>query len=189
MGTGILKRFGWRAFSICEDWELYALLTVEGVPIENQPRARVHSQEARTLGQSSSQRRRWAAGKMQVLVDQAGPILRSRKIGRLQKLDALGELLSPGPAVHLGVATLLAGGALASGAPGAALLVGLLLVPLARLGAYTALALTDVEKPGRALAAFLTLPGYAVWRLGVQASALVTGVRGGWTRTARHREA
>ena len=59
LGTDVLGRFGWHAFSICEDWEMYALLTAHGVPIGCVPRARLKAQEARSLHQSSTQRRRW----------------------------------------------------------------------------------------------------------------------------------
>ena len=103
IGTGVLEKHGWNAFSIGEDWELYALLTIAGVPIVSAPGARVYAQEAKSLRQSASQRRRWAAGKFTVLGRVAEAALRSANIGAHQKLDVIAELTAPGPVVHLGL--------------------------------------------------------------------------------------
>ena len=107
IGTEVLETHGWKAFSIGEDWELYALLTERGVHTEGAPKARLYAEEAGSLRQSATQRHRWTAGKLTVLFRFAGPLLRSRMIGPSQKLDALAELLGVGPAVHLGMVVLL----------------------------------------------------------------------------------
>ncbi|MDT8368311.1 MAG: glycosyltransferase family 2 protein [Longimicrobiales bacterium] len=188
LGADVVRRMGWPAYSICEDWELYAILTAVGVRIENRPGARVRSQEARSLDQSASQRKRWTAGKIAVLLDRGPEIVISRAIGLHQKVDALGELLSPGPAVHLGVAVLIAGITLWAAPPAALILAGAALFSLVRLSAYTIVALPHVPEPRRALRAFLVLPAYVVWRLVIQAASLpLTGSRQ-WIRTTRHQE-
>lgn len=189
IGTGVLKRHGWQAFSLTEDWELYAILTGVGVRIHNEPGARVFCQEARTLKESGSQRRRWSAGKISVLLTRAPEVLRSPQAAALQKLDTLAELTAPGPTVNLMVSLAVACGALAASLPAALWIAGLSSLSVVRLGLYTLHALTKVEQPWRVTASFLVLPFYAVWRLGVQASALVTMWGGRWVRTARHREA
>lgn len=189
IGADVLRRHGWPAFSLTEDWELYAILTARGVALENEPRARVFCQEARSLKESGSQRRRWSAGKITVLLTRAPAMVRSRTIGLLQKLDGVAELLAPGPTVALVVAVAVAAGALASSVPAAGWIAALAALSVARMGVYTLLGLSRVDEPGKAAAAFLILPFYAVWRLGVQFSALVTMVRGTWVRTARHQEA
>lgn len=188
LGSEVVRRMGWPAYSICEDWELYAILTAVGVRIENRPGARVRSQEPRSLDQSASQRKRWTAGKIAVLFDRGPEIAASRVIGLHQKLDALGELLSPGPAVHLGVATLLVGTALWVNPPGAFVIAGAAALSLVRLSTYTLAALRHVPEPGRALGAFLLLPAYVVWRLAIQAASLPLAGSGQWIRTARHSE-
>ena len=186
VGTDVLAERGWTAFSICEDWEVYAQLTERGVPIEACLDARLYSQEARSLRQSASQRRRWAAGKMSVLAGTAWPLLASRKINFHQKLDALGELLSVGPAVHLaGVAGLIAV-TLSLNVPGAAWLSIALAASVARLALYTAAAISVDPAPFRALSAFAFLPFYAVWRLCLQLSALRMLGDQPWIRTQRH---
>lgn len=188
IGAGVLKRYPWRAFSLTEDWELYAILTAEGVRIHNEPKARVFAQEARTLSQSGSQRRRWTAGKMSVLVTRAPEVLRSRSAGALQKLDTLSELLTPGPTVNLVVSSVIAATAYVASFPAATWIAGLAAVSVARLGAYTIHALTKVERPSRAAGSFLVLPFYALWRLGIQVSAMASLGGGRWVRTARHFE-
>jgi cellulose synthase/poly-beta-1,6-N-acetylglucosamine synthase-like glycosyltransferase len=61
IGSRILADHGWTAYSLSEDWELYALLTTRGIRIEGVPDARIHALEAATLQASASQRRRWTA--------------------------------------------------------------------------------------------------------------------------------
>ncbi len=186
IGTGVLGRHGWTAFSICEDWELYAILTGLGVRIESVEDARVHAQEARSLAQSSSQRKRWAAGKVSVLASHWRPLLRSRQIGFHQKLDAIAELTATGPAVHFGFVAVLAALTWLAGVPGHTWLVVALLASLARPAVYTLLAVRVDPEPLRALAAFGYLPFYTVWRLGVQVAALRMLGDSPWVRTQRH---
>jgi cellulose synthase/poly-beta-1,6-N-acetylglucosamine synthase-like glycosyltransferase len=184
LGREVVRRHGWTAFSICEDWEMYALLTLAGERIENVAGARVSAQEARTLAQSSSQRKRWAAGKITVLTQLGPRLLRARSVSGWQKLDVLAELTAPGPVVHAAVAVLLGLAALAL--PGTAILVALLGVSVLRVMIYAVLGVTRVAEPVRAALAFAYLPFYAVWRLGVQVSALGMLGEKPWVRTGRH---
>lgn len=186
IGTGVLRRHGWTAFSICEDWELYAILTGLGVRIESVEGARVHAQEARSLAQSSSQRKRWAAGKVSVLADHWRPLLRSRHIGLHQKLDVIAELTATGPAVHFGFVIALAALTRVADLPGDTWLVAALLASLIRPAVYTLLAVRVDPEPMRALLAFGYLPFYTIWRLGVQVAALRMLGDSRWVRTQRH---
>ncbi len=184
IGTQLLRTHGWTAFSIAEDWELYAQFTARGVHIECAPEARLYAQETHTLGHSLSQRERWTAGKLTVLTRYGPRLLRSRRISLRQKLDALSELSAPGPALHLALALLGSAVALLLDLPWAIglLLLGSLLRPLA----YTALALRAQPDPIRAVAAFAFLPLYAFWRVGAAASALRMLGDKPWVRTQRH---
>ncbi len=56
LGVGLLARAGWAADALTENWELYARYTALGERIRFAPTARLHSQEARTLRQSATQR-------------------------------------------------------------------------------------------------------------------------------------
>jgi len=184
IGTNVLQTYGWTAFSIAEDWEMYAQLTARGVPIECAPDAVVYAQEAHTLRQSLTQRQRWTAGKLTVLARYGLAMVRSRRVSLRQKLDAVAELSAPGPVLHLGLASLGVGAALLVGsAPG---IVPLLLATLLRPGAYAVLALCVQPDPAKALAAFAFSPVYAFWRVGAAAGALRMLGDKPWIRTQRH---
>jgi cellulose synthase/poly-beta-1,6-N-acetylglucosamine synthase-like glycosyltransferase len=186
IGTDVLAEHGWTAFSICEDWELYAILTEKGVPIEFVPGVRLYSQEARSMQQSASQRKRWAAGKITVLSLLAPKIMRNPRIGWHQKLDAVAELTAPGPVVHLGVAVMLCSAAWLLSLPGAMWAGGLVALSVVRQVAFTIGGLLFVAEPLKALAAFMYLPFYAVWRLGIQVAAIALVGDKPWIRTQRH---
>jgi len=185
LGTAVLAEHGWKAFTIAEDWELYALYTTQGVPIESLATAHLYAQEARSLKGSSTQRRRWTAGKLTVLGRQIGRLLSSRKIGFAQKLDALAELTGPGPVVHLGL--VIAVGALTAilRPPAADWLILALAASVVRPTIYTVAGLTVQRDPLRAALAFAFLPFYLVWRLGTAVAALTQVGDRPWVRTAR----
>ena len=184
IGTRVLLQHGWRAFSICEDWELYAQLTERGVPIECVPDAVVYAQAAHTLRASLSQRQRWTAGKLTVFARSGLPILRSGQISPRQKLDAIAELSALGPVLHLSLGALLIGVSLACRFPTALTLVfgASLFRPLA----YTVAALRVQPDPAATLAAFAFLPVYALWRIGAAVAALKMLGETPWIRSERH---
>ena len=185
LGTAILEAQGWRAFTIAEDWESYALYTIAGIPIESLVTARLYAQEANSLAQSSTQRKRWTAGKLTVLGRLLVPLLRSREIDAAQKLDAVGELTAQGPVVHLGL--VLVAGLLTAllQPPAAGLLLAGLATSVARLGIYAILGLSLQPHPFRSAAAFAFLPFYMLWRLGAAVAALRQIGDKPWVRTAR----
>ena len=132
VGTDVLARHGWHAFSICEDWEMYALLTERGVAIAGAPRARVYAQEARSLQESGTQRERWTAGRLSGLARVGPRLLSSRRLTFAQRLDAIAELAVPGPALHLGAVVVLALVAWLCNPPASAGLLAALAASLAR---------------------------------------------------------
>lgn len=186
IGRDVLARYGWQAFSICEDWEMYAFLTMHSVRILGAPGARIYSQEAQSLRQSATQRERWTAGRLTVLA-RLGPRVLGSRASIQQKLDTIAELSAPGPAVHLGLALVLGGLSLAFGLPGALLLVVTLAATLIRPFAYTIAALTVQPDPVRATVAFAFLPLYTAWRVGSALRALRMVGNARWIRTERHR--
>ncbi len=187
IGSAVLAHYGWTAFSVCEDWELYAILTERGIAIEEVPRARIYAQEAATLRGSITQRRRWTAGKLAVLAARAGPLLRSRRIGFAKKLDALAELSRPGPVVHLCIVTATLAALAGLHPPAARWLAVALLATLIRPAAYTIAAIVRDPEPWRAIRAFAFLPVYAGWRAWSVVTTLATLGDKAWVRTARQR--
>ncbi len=185
IGTKVLAEHGWKAFTIAEDWELYALYTTQGVPIESLTTAHLYAQEARSLEQSSTQRRRWTAGKLTVVWRHIGRLLASSKIGLAQKLDALAELTGPGPVVHLGLVIVAAALTAILRPPGTGWLLLALAASVVRPALYTVAGLTVQREPVRAVLAFVFLPLYLVWRLGAVVAALGQVGDKPWVRTAR----
>lgn len=186
IGAGVLAAHPWNVFSLSEDWELYACLTAAGVPIDYVEAAHLYAQEARSLRQSASQRQRWTMGKLAVLRTACPTLVRSRRIGVGQKLDALAELSAPGPAVHLGVVAMLSMLTLLPQTPGGSLVALALWSSLLRSVVYTVLGVCSDPEPWRALGAFAFLPIYTVWRLGTLIASLRMIGDTPWVRTERH---
>lgn len=186
IGTGVLQRIGWNAFSIAEDSELYAQYTIAGVPILHAHQATVHSGEPSSLGAGATQRRRWLAGRLGILRDNAGALLRSRAIDWHQKVDLLVELALASPVLHLILALLLAAaGLLALPRSTGLVFAALALGSLGGIVAATVVVLWRHPEPGPTLVAFLRLPVYTVWRLALFAWTLVTLKDQRWVRSPR----
>lgn len=186
MGTDLIQRAGWASASLTENWELYARWTALGERIDFAPGARLGSQEAKSLSQSSTQRRRWQAGRWMVFQQYAGPIIRSSKIGWPQKIDALAELSAPGPVLHASIATVLAIGlAFLPGPLPKALAVAFAVSLLPSL-VWTAIAVQRQPNRGELILALARLPFYALWRVVVAIMAVSTARRGAWHRSPRH---
>lgn len=186
IGTSILRSRGWRAFSIAEDTELYVDLTRGGYRVEIEPAAIVRSQEARSLRQGRTQRTRWRAGRLDILRRTGFQLFSAKELGFHQRLDVLGELLVPGPAVHFGGVILLGAVVGVLRLPGESFLLALLATPILRWGMYILLALRDQREPLRTIAALLYLPIYLVWRMAIEVTAIRVHGQQPWVRTERH---
>lgn len=185
--TDVFRDEGWPFFSLTENWEAFARLTAAGERIGFVPDARIYAEETTSTGESSTRRQRWLAGRYGVLVRSALPLLRSKHISWLQKIDALSELLYPGPVLHGDFVAI-------------AVLISLIALPLpwaagvAVLGTLTVLpvvapAMSIAWRSGRLVSVLKSagmLPMYAIWRAGI---ALATGLRAltgiEWEKTER----
>lgn len=186
IGRNLLVKDGWQAFSLTENWELYARYTAEGVPIRFAPGARLFTQQVRSMSQGRTQRSRWLAGRSWVLRTWAARILRSRSASVLDKLATLGELAGLSPVLHLMAALGTAVIALILPAPWAAVVGSLALASLASPVITTMKVLARHPHPASTAAAFLRLPVYAVWRASVAAGTLLLPSSGEWRKTERH---
>ena len=186
MGTDLLLRSGWASSSLTENWELYARWTALGERIDFAPHARLGSQEAKSLTQSSTQRRRWQAGRWLVFQQYAATIVRSSKIGWPQKIDALAELSAPGPVLHASIATVLT--VLMALLPGLLpkVIAAAFAISLVPTLVWTGLAVQRESNRGEIVRALARLPFYAVWRVLVAIMAVSTARRGAWHRSPRH---
>ena len=185
-GTNLLIRDGWRAFSITEDSELYAIYTEAGVPIRHASQANLFSQEARSLQQGATQRRRWLAGRIRIIREWAFRLILSPNIGWHQKLDAFVELGLASPVVHLLVAGLVVAAALIGlGGTPAWWIAALAATSLSGVAVTTIVVVSSHPQPWRTFFSFLMLPVYAGWRLVVVFGTLSTLRDTTWRKTAR----
>ena len=191
VGADLLRERGWTAFSLTENWELYAEYTAAGAPIRLARNALLFAQEARSLGESATQRRRWMAGRLWVFRHWFGRIVTSPRIDWLQKLDTLGELGGPSPVLHLVLACIVAAGAFAVGGVGRTVLLLLLLAAFSLAPLVVATVIVVARHPRRAdtIKAFLLLPAYAGWRVLVAVATLVTLRDVRWRKTEHHQQA
>jgi 1,2-diacylglycerol 3-beta-glucosyltransferase len=185
IGTDLLIRDGWRSFSITEDSELYALYTEAGVPIRLARGANIYSQESRSLGEGATQRRRWLGGRIRVMSDWGGRILRSRNIGWRQKLDVFIELGLTSPVLNLMIALAVGAIALGWGGSGGRWIALAAATSLSGIVVTTVVAIWRHPQPWRTVFAFVMLPVYAAWRLPVFVSTVLTLGDTTWRRTSR----
>ncbi len=186
IGARILEAEGWQHFSITENWEMYADFTSRGVDIGYARHALIRSHEVETLKQGGTQRRRWLAGRLQVLGEYALRILRSAKIGPLQKLDALTELAAPSPILHVLAVMVVTAAAFPCRADpmarAAGVLASLSLLPLVLA---TVLVLVRHPDPWGTVRALAMVPVYAGWRLVVALGTLFRLRDRTWKKTER----
>jgi len=102
MGVGmcvdvqILKKIGWKAFSVGEDWEYYAQLISQGKKVNFASTTKVYAQEAVSLKGGFSQRLRWAGGKFEIMSNYGLKMLwRGLKTFDIHKIDASLNILMP----------------------------------------------------------------------------------------------
>jgi hypothetical protein len=186
IGRRLLEPAGWQAFSLTENWELYACYAAEGVPVRFAYNARLYSQEARSMRQGQTQRSRWLAGRTSVLRAWGLPILRSARATWAEKFVTVGELASLSPVLHLMGVVLVTALSFLLPAPMRYWMAGLALASLASQGIATVVVLLRHPQPVATLSAFGRLPAYAVWRATVALATLVLPSDGEWRKTERH---
>lgn len=189
IGTDLLRDRGWTAFSLTENWELYAQFTAEGREIRFVQQARLVSAEESTMRGGSTQRKRWLAGRLSILRLWLPGLIRSKNIGLHQKLDAIAELSNPGPVLYglQSVGTAIACLFLIRGSLGIVMGIAAL-AALGPLMFITVLSIKRQEDPQGALLALVGLPVYAVWRLVTAVGTVRTWRSGRWEKTSRSEE-
>jgi 1,2-diacylglycerol 3-beta-glucosyltransferase len=185
LGTGLLARAGWAPDALTENWELYARYTSRGERIDYAPRAMLWSEEASSLAQGSTQRLRWQAGRLNALRTYARPLLTSNTIGLTQRIDALAELTTPGPMLHLAGAGILA--LICGLLPGttAVILAWAFAASAVPMVVWTARAWRRSDDPAAIAAALTRVPLYLLWRIAVAVAAVVSSRRLAWHRSPR----
>ena len=175
----VLERIPYSAGSVVEDLEYHLVLVWHGVRVRFVDEAQVAGEMPPHGAQARSQRARWEGGRLRMLAQHAGGLLRDLARGRLSAIEPLADLLLLPLSYHVVLLLALCWAPWARGAAVAGLLVvGLHLVVAARVG----------RLPWRQLGALVFVPFYVLWKLAlVPATLSQAGRNAPWIRTARER--
>ncbi|MGE3525677.1 MAG: glycosyltransferase family 2 protein, partial [Gemmatimonadales bacterium] len=188
LGTQVLEKVPWNPDTITEGWDLYVRLSLAGYRPRLANGSVLYAQEAKTMRQGASQRLRWTSGRSAVLRQYWRQIIGSEGLSIHQRLDMIAELTSPGPVVQVGTGILGTGFFLLVCHSYLGILTGALFTaPIIQQIGYSLTSLARHPSPSRVVAAFLRLPGYIVWRMGLEVQRRITHTKG-WVRTGRHAE-
>lgn len=184
--TDILKRYGWEAFTVGEDWEYYARLVKEGEHISFNKNARVFHQESTNLKQATSQRMRWSSGRFAVIWKYGLGILYRGLIELdLKKLDASEPLILPNPSLGINMTVFfLVVSYLLPMESGTFWTVVFLIFVLLQLGFF----ITGVAYTKNRFKNFLSIfiaPVFLVWKMCIDILSALGGGSRKWVRTER----
>lgn len=186
LGSELLARDGWQAFSLTENWEVYADYTCKGVEIVLANDARIYSLETESVSASRTRRSRWSRGRLQVLRAYWRKILNTKEIGWHQKLDLFADLSGLPPTIHtLASVGLSATFLIVLDGTTSHYLGGIALACTLPLVSTSAIALARDPEPAKATLALLVLPFYALWRGWLLLDSLFMNRESVWRKTER----
>lgn len=184
--TRILRKHGWDAFTVGEDWEYYAKLLQKGETVGFEMNARILHEESASLRQATSQRMRWSSGRFAVASRYGFPLLLQGVVERnLVKLDAGLSLILPNPSLGMNL-TLLCLGTAFLAAPGHRVFLAswFLLLALAQLGIFVVGVFYTGNRLSKLLSIFIA-PAFLGWKMGIDALSILGVGRKKWIRTER----
>jgi cellulose synthase/poly-beta-1,6-N-acetylglucosamine synthase-like glycosyltransferase len=184
--TRILRKHGWDAFTVGEDWEYYAKLIQKGETVGFEMNARILHEESLSLRQATSQRMRWSSGRFAVAWRYGFPLLvRGVAERNLVKFDAGLSLILPNPSLGMNVTLLCLGAALLA-TPGHRIFLAswFLLLALAQLGIFVVGVFYTQHRLSKLLAIFIA-PAFLAWKMGIDALSILGVGRKKWIRTER----
>lgn len=187
LGTDLLARDGWQAFSLTENWEIYADYTTRGVETALVNDARIYSVETESMAASRTRRSRWSRGRLQVLHGYWKKILTTTRISWHQKLNLFADLSGLPPTIHALASVGLAASFFFVFADGVTTqyLGAVALASALPLVSTSAIALVKDPEPAKATLALLALPLYVVWRGWLLLDSLFTNRESVWRKTER----
>ncbi len=184
--TRLLRKYGWDAFTVGEDWEYYAKLIQNGETVGFDRNAKVYHQESSSLKQATSQRMRWSSGRFAVAWGYGFRLLARGMVDRnVVKLDAGLTLILPNPSLGMNVTLVCLGGTfLTPAGHGTTFLVWFILLALAQLGVFVVGVFYTKNRLSKFLSIFVA-PAFLVWKLGIDALSILGIGRKKWVRTER----
>lgn len=194
MGNGmcfrsdIIMEYGWKAFSVGEDWEYYAKLIHSGEKVAFARTAEVSHQESDSLQQATSQRLRWSSGRFQIAWKYGMKLLLNGiKERNLVKADASFPLIFPNPSLSMNITFLLI---LASGInyfvfdKHLSFFVWFLMLAVTQVTIFIYGAMFTHNRMNNVLSIFVS-PVFLLWKMGIDLLSLVGIGRDGWVPTKR----
>lgn len=192
-GTGmcisgeVLRRHGWTAFSVGEDWEFSVQLLLAGDSIYFNPLAKAFARESQSLKQASRQRLRWASGRYAIMGEKLLALVRKGvRDGSYSLIDEAITLLAPNYSSQASLALFCLVGSwlIASDSSwtfvlywSAGVFVG--------IAAYFALGVASTEAPLKALAGLALIPIFLPWRMTIEFLGMMGYGRRHWGRMSR----
>ena len=186
----LIRKFGWEAYSLTENWEYYVMLALNGQRVTPAADAVIYSQVARSLKLGRTQRVRWMQGQLDILGRYWKALIwRGLRHGDLMCLDVLMELAKPSHAVLLAwsiVFLAICGTWAVAGLQGwIPLLVGAGLL-LSLQVAYFLAGLAIDRPPLRTWLALGMVPWYLAWKMFIIVKGLLGFGDRRWVKTTRN---
>ena len=187
LGTDVLQRYGWTAFSVGEDWEFSVELLLAGEYIYFNPSAKTFAKESQNLKQASHQRLRWASGRYAVMGSKVWALVRKGIQTRSPSLiDSAVTLIAPNYSSQASLALLcLAGAWVNAGNASWGISFYWATALLAAIAGYFLLGVFSTEAPAKALAGLLLVPIFLPWRLMIEVLGMMGYGRRHWGRMSR----
>ncbi len=185
--AGVIRSFGWNAFSVGEDWEYYARLILSGRHVGYSRDARVYHQESMTLQQASTQRLRWAGSRFEMLRRYGTALfVKGIKTRSLKCLDASLPLVFPNPslAINLTVLGLVLAGIATALSGDWTMLQWYWALFIVQFVMFLIGVLYTANKVGSALSLFMA-PAFLLWKLGIDLLSLGGAGTKQWKPTVR----
>lgn len=192
MGNGmcfsatVLKKYGWDAFTIGEDWEYYARLISSGEMIAFANKARVYHQESSSLKQATSQRMRWSSGRFEIFQKYGLKLFYRGLFERdIRKLEASFPLILPNPSLGMNITILFfALSFLVTPSSRSFFNVWSLSLILIQAGIFM-IGVAYTEKKFKKLLSIFIAPLFLVWKMGIDVLSIIGFGRKEWVRTQR----
>lgn len=180
---------GWKAFTVGEDWEYYAMLIEKGGRVSFAKEARVFHQESVSLKQATSQRMRWSSGRFAVL-GKFGFRLLYRGLQERSWIKAAGSLplIFPNPslAMNLTLISVMASFVILPGSSRDTYIVWFAALGSCQFLIFTVGIFYTKQRWKKFLSIFIA-PIFLVWKMGIDLISALGFGRGRWIRTERRR--
>lgn len=187
LGAELLKRHGWTALSVGEDWEYSVELLLAGEKIHFNPLAKTYSKESENFAQASHQRLRWASGRYAIIGGKIWMLLRQGiRTRSFSLIDSAVTLVAPNYSSQASLTLLcVAGSWMNAASPFWGISFYWAVALLTAIVSYFVLGILSMESPGKALAGLLLVPVFLPWRLTIELLGMLGYGRQDWGRRSR----